>query len=44
MSAIADVAERVEKELRRVQKNGRPYLTFVHGRSTSRPGKRQRAR
>jgi hypothetical protein len=25
MSAIADVAERVENELRRAQKNGRPY-------------------
>jgi hypothetical protein len=37
--AMADITDLVESELRKAQQNGRPYLMFVHGRSTSRPGK-----
>jgi hypothetical protein len=37
-NVMAEVGELVEKELRKAQKSGRPYLMFVHGRSTSRPG------
>jgi hypothetical protein len=33
------VAALVEKELQKAQKKGRPYIMFVHGSSTSRPGK-----
>jgi hypothetical protein len=36
--AMADVAALVEERLREAQKNGRPYVMFVHGWSTSRPG------
>ncbi|WP_426437810.1 hypothetical protein [Bradyrhizobium genosp. P] len=36
--AMADVAELVEHKLREAQREGRPYVMFVHGRSTSRPG------
>ena len=32
------VAALVEERLREAQKNGRPYVMFVHGWSTSRPG------
>src|SRR5262249_21656972 len=34
-----DVAERVERALREAQENGRPYLMFIHGHSTSYPGR-----
>jgi hypothetical protein len=33
-----DVAVLVEERLREAQKNGRAYVMFVHGHSTSRPG------
>jgi len=36
---MADVARLVESKLIEAQKNKRPYLLFVHGRSTSRSGK-----
>jgi len=32
-----DVVALVEERLREAQKNGRPYVMFVHGWSTSRP-------
>jgi hypothetical protein len=35
---MADVQRRVEESLRKAQANGRFYLMFVHGSSTSRPG------
>jgi hypothetical protein len=35
---MSDVAALVEERLREAQKNGRPYVMFVHGWSTSRPG------
>jgi hypothetical protein len=37
-NVMADVERRVEESLRKAQENGRPYLMFVHGHSTSRPG------
>jgi hypothetical protein len=37
-NVMAEVAELVEKKLRQAQESGRPYVLFVHGRSTSRPG------
>jgi hypothetical protein len=36
--AMANVEQFVRDSLLRAQKNGRPYVMFVHGRSTSRPG------
>jgi hypothetical protein len=36
--AMADVKELVGDSLRKAQENGRPYVVFVHGHSTSRPG------
>jgi hypothetical protein len=36
--AMADVERRIIESLRRAQANGRPYIMFTHGRSTSRPG------
>ena len=36
---MADIAQRVEDALRRAQENGRPYVMFIHGHSTSRPGR-----
>jgi hypothetical protein len=36
--AMNDVAALVKERLREAQKNGRPYIMFIHGRSTSRPG------
>ena len=35
---MVDVQRHVEESLRKAQENGRPYLMFVHGWSTSRPG------
>jgi hypothetical protein len=35
---MADVARLVESKLIEAQKNQRPYVLFVHGWSTSRPG------
>ena len=37
---MADVARLVESKLIEAQKNKRPYVLFVHGWSTSRPGQR----
>jgi hypothetical protein len=37
--AMAKVASIVEGELRARQAQGRPYVMFIHGWSTSRPGK-----
>jgi len=37
-NVMADVAERVTRQLQKAQENGRPYIMFVHGHSTSRPG------
>jgi hypothetical protein len=34
----ADVEQRVQNALRKAQENGRPYVMFIHGHSTSRPG------
>jgi hypothetical protein len=36
---MADIEELVRKALRTAQENGRSYVMFVHGWSTSRPGK-----
>jgi hypothetical protein len=36
--AMAEITVIVEKGLREAQRNGRPYVMFTHGRSTSRPG------
>jgi hypothetical protein len=36
---IMDVEALVKKELQKAQKNGRRYVMFFHGSSTSRPGK-----
>jgi hypothetical protein len=33
-----DVEELVKRSLQKAQENGRPYVMFVHGYSTSRPG------
>ena len=38
-NVMAELAELIENKLRQAQKNGRHYLMFVHGWSTSRPGK-----
>jgi hypothetical protein len=38
-NVMADVKTRVESSLIEAQKASRPYLMFVHGWSTSRPGK-----
>ena len=35
---MADVERRVIESLQRAQANGRPYVMFTHGWSTSRPG------
>jgi hypothetical protein len=37
--AMAEVTELVERTLREAQQDGRPYVMFRHGRSTSRRGK-----
>jgi hypothetical protein len=37
--AMAEVADLVEGSLIEAQKKGRPYVMFIHGWSTSRPGK-----
>src|SRR5262249_56614940 len=37
--AMAEVTELVERALREAQQGGRPYIMFIHGRSTSRRGK-----
>jgi DNA-nicking Smr family endonuclease len=36
--AMADVRQLVENSLRKAQENGRAYVMFVHGWSTSHPG------
>jgi len=36
--AMADVEQLIRHSLRKARENGRPYLMFVHGHSTSRPG------
>jgi hypothetical protein len=36
---MCDLEMMVEQNLTTAQNNGRPYLMFVHGWSTSRPGK-----
>jgi hypothetical protein len=36
--AMADVEQLIRHSLRKAQENGRPYVMFVHGWSTSRPG------
>ena len=36
--AMADVEQLITHSLRKAQDNGRPYLMFIHGHSTSRPG------
>jgi hypothetical protein len=36
---MANVTDRVEDALRAARENGRPYVMFIHGRSTSRPGR-----
>lgn len=36
--AMADVEQLIRDSLRKAQENGRPYVMFVHGYSTSRPG------
>jgi hypothetical protein len=38
-NVMADVETLVERSLIEAQKAGRPYLMFIHGSSTSRPGK-----
>ncbi len=38
--AMADVEELIRRSLREAQENGRPRLMFVHGHSTSRPGRK----
>ena len=35
---MGDVEQRVMDSLRKAQENGRPYVMFTHGHSTSRPG------
>ena len=35
---MADVEQLVRDSLRKAQRNGRPYLMFIHGHSTSGPG------
>lgn len=42
--AMTQVAERVESSLRRAQEEGRPYLMFLHGWSTSQGWKKTTAR
>jgi hypothetical protein len=37
--AMAEVTELVERTLREAQRDSRPYVIFIHGRSTSRRGK-----
>lgn len=37
--AMSEVADFVKQVLRAAQQKGRPYIMFVHGYSTSRPGK-----
>jgi hypothetical protein len=37
--AMADVRELVAASLEEARREGRPYLMFVHGSSTSRPGR-----
>jgi hypothetical protein len=37
--AMAEITELVERTLREAQQDGRPYIMFIHGRSTSRRGK-----
>lgn len=37
-NAMADVEQLVRDSLRKAQENGRAYVMFVHGHSTSRPG------
>ena len=41
---MGDVERLVKERLRDAQQNGRPYLMFIHGWSTSRPGRRRLAR
>jgi hypothetical protein len=36
--AMAEITAIVEKGLCEARKQGRPYVMFVHGKSTSRPG------
>ena len=36
--AMSDVERLVKASLAKAQKAGRPYVMFIHGRSTSRPG------
>ena len=36
---MADVEQIVQESVRKAQKNGRAYVMFIHGHSTSRPGK-----
>jgi hypothetical protein len=36
---MADITELVERKLREAQQNSRPFVMFIHGWSTSRPGK-----
>jgi hypothetical protein len=37
--AMADVEQLIRHSLRKAQENGRPYVMFIHGQSTSRPGR-----
>jgi hypothetical protein len=37
--AMDEVSELVERTLREAQRDGQPYVMFIHGRSTSRRGK-----
>src|ERR1700761_6671288 len=38
-TAMDEVEALVERTLREAQRDGRPYVMFIHGRSTSRRGK-----
>ena len=37
-NVMADVEQRVRDSLRKAKENGRPWVMFIHGHSTSRPG------
>jgi ABC transporter substrate binding protein len=37
--AMADIEQLIRESLRKAQENGRPYVMFMHGHPTSRPGK-----
>jgi hypothetical protein len=37
--AMADVGQLIRDSLRKAQENRRTYVMFIHGQSTSRPGK-----